>query len=230
MPDTHLPSVPHLQTPIDDAPVDGSAAIFAWETVPGALDYRLQIAADADFEQPVCTIETGETTALTLYEMLPENGAAHYWRVQAKTSAGWQDWSQPASFKAATTQTAAAYQRKQLPSVELGSGAAPSADPEANAPYRVSYTTRMASLIFFTIMIASFVLLLLVLQARSLARLNASDAIVTSTSTGAALPTSYQLVDSTSRTYQIPIDSAMQAIVREASNTTPVSSGLRLPN
>jgi hypothetical protein len=230
MPDTHLPSVPRPQTPIDDAPVDGSAAIFAWETVPGALDYRLQIAADADFEEPVCSIETGETTALTLYELLPENGSTHYWRVQAKTAAGWQDWSQPATFKAATAQAAAAHQRQQLPSVVLGSGTGPSTDPEANAPYRVSYTTRLASLVFFTIMIASFVLLLLVLQARSLARLDASDNMVTNTNTGAALPTSYQMLDSTSRTYQIPIDSAMQAIVREASSTVPASSGLRSPN
>lgn len=230
MPDTHLPAVPRLQTPIDNAPVDGSAAIFAWETVPGALDYRLQIAADDDFEEPVCSVETGETTALTLYEMLPEDGSAHYWRVQAKTPKGWQDWSQPASFKASTAQAAAAYQRQQLPSVEVGGAAGRSADPEANAPYRVSYTTRMASVVFFTIMIASFVVLLLVLQARSLARLDASQDRVTSTNTGAALPTSYQMIDSTSRTYQIPIDSAMQAIVREASNTAPASSGLRLPN
>jgi hypothetical protein len=38
------------------------------------------------------------------------------------------------------------------------------------------------------------------------------------------------MLDSTSRTYQIPIDSAMQAIVREASSTVPASSGLRSPN
>lgn len=230
MPDTHLPSVPRPQTPIDDAPVDGSAAIFAWETVPGALDYRLQIAADADFEEPVCSVETGETTALTLYEMLPEDGSTHYWRVQAKTAAGWQDWSQPASFKAATAQAAAAHQRQQLPSVELDSGAAPSTDPEANAPYRVSYTTRRASLVFFTIMILSFVALLLLLQARSLARLDASEDLVTRTDTDAALPTNYQMIDSTSRTYQIPIDSAMQAIVREASSTVPASTGRQLPH
>ena len=229
MPDTHLPSVPHPQTPIDDAPVDGSAAIFAWETVPGALDYRLQIATDADFEEPICSVETGETTALTLYEMLPEDGSTHYWRVQAKTAAGWQDWSQPATFKAATAQTAAAHQRQQLPSVELGSGAAPSTDPEANAPYRVSYTTRRASLVFFTIMILSFVALLLLLQARSLARLDGSEDIVTRTDTDAALPTNYQMVDSTSRTYQIPIDSAMQAIVRDA-NAVPASTGRQFPH
>lgn len=229
MPDTHSPSVPRLKTPVEHAPVDGTAVFFAWEAVPGALDYRLQVAGDDAFQKLLCVIETGETTVLTLYELLPEDDSVYYWRVQAKTPTGWQDWSPPASFKASTAQKAKAYQEQQLPSVEVGRMTR-SADPEANAPYRVSYTSQRASALFFSIMLVSFVVLLLLLQARSLARLNTPDDQVMHAEDNSPLPTSYQMVDSTSRTYQIPIDSAMQAVVRDANSSPPAASGWRLPN
>jgi hypothetical protein len=104
---------PRPITPVDNTPVDGSAAPFSWEPVPGAMAYRLQVGADAEFRQTHFDAEVGNTTTLTLYELLPESNASWYWRVQARDAQGWQGWSPAARFRPVSDDEAMAYETAQ---------------------------------------------------------------------------------------------------------------------
>ena len=113
-------------------PVDGSAVTFSWIETPGALSYRLQVAADAGFTQVVYTLEAGLTTLFTLLEMLPQDGSMFHWRVQAQTASGPQPWSPAETFKARTDQHEIAFRTQQEAAAKQG--AQPSAAVQPGAP------------------------------------------------------------------------------------------------
>ena len=151
---------PRLVAPVGGVPVDGSAVMFSWAEVPGARDYRVEVAADADFEQVVCRLQTGPTTLFTLLEMLPEDGSVFHWRVQAQTAAGWQPWSTREQFRARTDQHEIAFREKQETAAKQGaSRAAASTTASAEAPtalYQVSHTSKGTMALILAIMLATF--------------------------------------------------------------------------
>gem|GEM_PF-6046883 len=91
---------PQPTLPLDGEAVEGLAAIFTWEAVPGAASYQFQIARDADFEDVYIDTVVENSTALTIYSMLPQDGTTFYWRVRV-TGKG-NPWSPPVRFFAAT--------------------------------------------------------------------------------------------------------------------------------
>lgn len=154
---------PQPIAPVGGMPVDGSAVTFSWTEAPGALTYRLQVAADTGFEQVVCTLEAGSTTLFTLLEMLPQDGSVFHWRVQAQTALGWQPWSSPETFKARTDQHEIAFRAKQETAVRQG--APPSAVAQTGAPveaaaepelYQVGHTSKGTMALVLTVMLIAF--------------------------------------------------------------------------
>ena len=157
-----MAQAPQPVAPTGGIPVDGSAVTFSWTEVPGAQNYRLQVAADTDFQQVVCTLETGPTTLCTLLEMLPEDGSVFSWRVQAQTASGWQPWSTGEHFKARTDQHEIAFRAQQEaaqpsvpPSTAAQTEASARAVPEL-APYQVGRTSKGAILLVMAVMLISF--------------------------------------------------------------------------
>ncbi len=91
---------PTLTMPLEGDAVEGLAAIFTWEAVPGASAYQFQIARDPNFEDVYIDTVVENSTALTIYSMLPQDGTTFYWRVRV---AGENNpWSPPVRFFAAT--------------------------------------------------------------------------------------------------------------------------------
>ncbi len=136
---------PRLTLPLEGEAVEGLAAIFTWEAVPGATTYQFQIARDADFEDVYIDTVVENSTALTIYSMLPQDGATFYWRVRV---AGEDNpWSEPVRFFAATA-TDAVPTRVAAPSspsaassraaASTRAAALPSAPPGAAPPAAAS--------------------------------------------------------------------------------------------
>lgn len=55
---------PKLTLPLEGDAVEGLAAIFTWEAVPGATAYQFQIARDAGFEDVYIDTVVENSTAL----------------------------------------------------------------------------------------------------------------------------------------------------------------------
>ncbi len=74
---------PRLMMPHPESVVDGRAVTFEWLPVPGASGYRFQIAYDEQFTEVEIETRVGDTTAFTVYDVLPIEGARMMWRVAA---------------------------------------------------------------------------------------------------------------------------------------------------
>lgn len=99
---TSAPAVPRPQAPVEGRVVDADAAPFAWSEVPGAENYTLQVAADAEFTDTLVNLSTGPVTELTLYQSLPSGEPRLlHWRVRA---AGSKKWGPAARFHAASAE------------------------------------------------------------------------------------------------------------------------------
>ena len=156
-------SAPSPIAPRGGIPVDGAAVTFSWTAAPGAHNYRLQVAADADFQQVVSILEAGPTTLCTLLEMLPQDGSVFHWRVQAQTTSGWQPWSPAEQFKARTDQHEIAFRAQQETAARHT--APPSAVARAEAPaeaaaelelYQVDHTGKGTIAFILAFMLVSF--------------------------------------------------------------------------
>lgn len=77
---------PVLVAPIDDAIVNTPATVFQWEGTVGARRYRVQVAQDPTFSNPIDDIVT-DSTAYTSNTTYPSDTAL-YWRVRADAENG----------------------------------------------------------------------------------------------------------------------------------------------
>ncbi len=83
-----LPPPPYLLEPREEAVVDGQAVTFRWEPAEGAIDYRLEVAADAAFAQVVFEKTVAGATTLRVADVFPTDEATFFWRVFARNAAG----------------------------------------------------------------------------------------------------------------------------------------------
>lgn len=114
--------------PVDEAPVDGQAAVLEWDPAPDAAGYHIQVARPDAFASPIVDLTLDRTASLTLYQMLPEDGSTYQWRVRALKSGGRTGtWSAPATFTAASDEDVISYEAEQQ------QRAAAEAEEEANA-------------------------------------------------------------------------------------------------
>ena len=137
-------------TPARDASIEPSPATVAWEGVPEASGYQVQVARSASFEEPVIDLTLDQTASLVLWDQLPEANAL-YWRVRTlfpDGSAG--PWSATVPFSSAGQPAETAAE---------GTGEAP--DPSqaqalAAGPAQHARTGRTMSLIFILVVVLGF--------------------------------------------------------------------------
>ncbi|MEM1127113.1 MAG: hypothetical protein AAGI71_10710 [Bacteroidota bacterium] len=72
-----------LTTPLSGGVVQVDAARFAWDGVPGADGYQLQVGAEATFETMVLSVDVGAATEQRLDDLLSPRSEVYYVRVQA---------------------------------------------------------------------------------------------------------------------------------------------------
>ena len=88
-------AIPTLQTPHVDERNFLVNGLFIWLPSANALSYQIQIARDTSFTPLLvdlaANISSYRATALPYYTRL-------YWRLRAKYTAGWSEWSTPRSF------------------------------------------------------------------------------------------------------------------------------------
>jgi len=97
------PSVPLLQSPADGVTGVAIPVTMSWQPAAGATSYRLQLAIDANFSQPVVDQSGISQTSRSVSGLNPFT--QYFWRVNATNPMGTSDWSQSWSF---TTGEAAA--------------------------------------------------------------------------------------------------------------------------
>lgn len=102
-------SAPTLVAPTQGFTVDPTVVTFQWEDIGGAVEYVLQVAADANFDEVLLDLNVGEAVECTVPDLF-EDGATFYWRVRArhKGSTTWGPFSDQAAFSIETLETAAA--------------------------------------------------------------------------------------------------------------------------
>jgi hypothetical protein len=153
--------------PIENDTVDAAAPSFTWEAVPEASGYRLQVARNESFDDPIVNLTVDQTTSLTLFDVLPEEQAALHWRICALFPNDTEGpWSGTVRFAAdpeaeADTDLAAegevARAESESPSMERS--------PVAAGPARHSHTSSAMALAFIGILLVSFLVTIILIMA-----------------------------------------------------------------
>ncbi|ARA92135.1 hypothetical protein AWN76_002410 [Rhodothermaceae bacterium RA] len=174
-------TVPHLLAPTGGEPVEGGAVTFTWEPVEGATRYRIQVSTDAAFQSVAVDLPLPDTTSLTLYSLLPEDGATYYWRVQAGTDAAWWDWSAAETFTAVSDADAVAPAPRRAATTRTASrSGTPVADrpEEVAAPFQTGHTPLGLTLLFIVLFLFGMALIAYLISLGYDARVAASSAAV----------------------------------------------------
>lgn len=101
-------SVPSLVAPSDAALANGDEVTFVWKPADDALQYRLQVAPTAGFQDVLLDASVGEETAVTVGNQLPTDGQTLFWRVVVERETGPRTTSAVESFVATTAEEAEA--------------------------------------------------------------------------------------------------------------------------
>jgi hypothetical protein len=150
------PPVPLQPESNPDVPVDASAVPFSWEGIPEASGYQLQVAPTKHFDDPSIDLTVDQTTSVTLYDLLPPEKAAFYWRVRSLFRVARPGpWSQPVPFTVAP------------PSEDEDALAPEAADPQASAraagPVEHARTSGLFSVAVSLFAVLSFVAVILLI-------------------------------------------------------------------
>ena len=117
------PPAPVLVSPREEHTVSGEDVTFEWEPVEGALEYRLQVAADTEFEDVLLDRSVGTETSLAAKEDFPEDQHTFFWRVLVRNEVGWGGADRIESFLSVTPEQAAALLDRPDDAEDLGPGA-----------------------------------------------------------------------------------------------------------
>lgn len=137
-------------TPARNAAIEPSPATFAWEGVPEASGYQVQVARPPEFGSPVLDLTVDRAAALVLYDQLPEAETLH-WRVRTLFPEGSSGpWSTAVPFSTAGDDDERA---ASDPEAERD----PSQDQAVAAgPARHARTGRSAALTFILVVVLGF--------------------------------------------------------------------------
>lgn len=209
--------VPSPIRPAPGAPVVGSAAEFSWTDVPGATAYRLEVADGEAFQDVVTAVDAGDSTFVTLFEMLPEDGSTYFWRVRGRRDGAWLPWSAPTSFRASTDTDVQAFTAE-----EEAAARAQAAETSTGVvvPYQIEESTRRTTITYLTIMLFS-ALILFASLAMIVDALNETTEAPAVTAETSDTPRAYDVLDAETGRYQIPIDEAIERVARADSGATP---------
>lgn len=96
----NLPGVIALIAPPDMEYLSQKVVNFEWgKSSKPATNYGFELASDEEFKAIITKDETLKDTKITIPDL--KNNTTYYWRVRAKTTAGWGDYSLPYSFTVA---------------------------------------------------------------------------------------------------------------------------------
>jgi hypothetical protein len=99
---TNLPSVIALISPRDMEYLNKKTVDFQWgKSSNPAINYGFELALDKEFKNIVMKDESLKDEKTTVADL--KNNTQYYWRVRAKTTAGWGDYSLPYSFQISIT-------------------------------------------------------------------------------------------------------------------------------
>ena len=150
-----------LLSPVDGAPADATAAVFAW-AADDDDESVVQVSRSRTFERPIEIATRG--TSLVLHDTLPDDGAAHYWRVSTSTG-----WTAPARFRPTGPDAVNAWEEARAAARTAKDVAAErehaltlNAVAEAQAPWRVATSSRGETAAILYVMLVSFVVTLVV--------------------------------------------------------------------
>ena len=88
--DPDVPTVPAAQTPTNGATDVIPQPTYAWDAVPNASTYRVQVATDGAFDDVVGTAQVSTTST---FVTALDASSTYFWRVRAENSCGAGDWS-----------------------------------------------------------------------------------------------------------------------------------------
>ncbi|MBC8275841.1 MAG: hypothetical protein H8E40_12850 [Chloroflexi bacterium] len=82
-----------LETPTNGSPVESLSPVLAWSGFGGATSYRLQVAADTNFQELVINDINLTDITYTVRPGVLEPGKTYYWRVSASKGSQSSGWS-----------------------------------------------------------------------------------------------------------------------------------------
>ena len=95
---TTLPAAPVLASPDSGANDISRSPVLAWNSVPGAGSYDVQVAADNSFAPAAMISEQYGSTATSFTVLGLDSITTYHWRVRAGNAAGLSAWSKVWSF------------------------------------------------------------------------------------------------------------------------------------
>lgn len=110
MPQTNDIPAPTLVAPTQGLTIDPTVVTFRWEDVGDDLEYVLQVAADANFDEVLLDLNVGEAVECTVPDLFTEDDVTYHWRVRARRSGedAWGPFSEPTQFTIETLEAATA--------------------------------------------------------------------------------------------------------------------------
>jgi hypothetical protein len=92
-------SAPILSSPADGARACGTSVTFEWKPSSGATNYQLEVNSSPFWDKRTRkyrgSVDDVCTKTVTDFK---NDGTRYYWRVRARNTAGWSDWSESLSF------------------------------------------------------------------------------------------------------------------------------------
>jgi len=226
--DLNASRAPVLLAPREGAIIDGASLTFVWEPVEGATEYEIEIVSDYAFENVLLSENVGSATSLTLMDLVPPDGGTYYWRIRAKTAAGWSHGEVIESFTSGTPEELAAH--VEVPNDPEGYGPLPML-VHAAAPGHALETVEAESVSAGPILrmigsIALFIAVIVVVLFQLSNREFRSAEVAASQMSGypvlrearaaaASLLNQYGKVSGEEGVYRIPIQRAMDLMVNE---------------
>jgi hypothetical protein len=151
---------PRPQSPAQNAPVSGSAAVFTWATDSAPVPVRLQIASDNAFRTLLFDGDVGARTDVTLHHVLPSDGTSYFWRLAVSDT---DEWSDAVRFRADTDEAYGLYLRAeaarmaaQMEETARETAARLFREADANPPWKTGMTSKREAAVFATGMVLSF--------------------------------------------------------------------------
>jgi hypothetical protein len=146
--------------PASEAPIDPAAATFAWEDVPEASGYRLQVAPGADFADPLVDLTLDRVTSVVLHDRLPDAERRLHWRVRPLFPNGASGpWSARIEFVTSPIEEQDVAPEGAVPAETEDEDPTPSRQMAAAAgPARHARTSRAMSVAFILLVVLGFLL------------------------------------------------------------------------
>lgn len=144
--------------PTEETSANRNATTFAWEPIPEASGYQLQVGRSEKFSDVDVDLTLDQTTSLTLYKTLPKEGSTLYWRVRSlfpHSTPG--PWSEAVAFELSPLPAP----ETEAPSERDGTEASTQGDPLQAGPAQQSQTSSTLSLTVALLAVVSFVVTIL---------------------------------------------------------------------